>query len=174
MGIGLRLFGVALFWAGAAQAGDPHVVQMPPSVVSSSASETGAALPGTVTRSDDAVAERTRDGTFALTASINGQAVAMIFDTGASAVTLRSEDAARIGINVDRLTYAIKAQTANGATTLAPVTLRSLQIGTIIEYNVPAAVARPGALHTNLLGQTFLARLRTYEVQRDRVIFYGH
>jgi aspartyl protease family protein len=35
---------------------------------------------------------------------------------------------------------------------------------------VPALVARPGALNESLLGMSFLERLRSYSVERDRLI----
>jgi aspartyl protease family protein len=51
--------------------------------------------------------------------------------------------------------------------------IRTLQVGSIIENNVLAIVARPHALSTNLLGQTFLSRLSNYTVEQDRVVFHG-
>jgi predicted aspartyl protease len=40
-------------------------------------------------------------------------------------------------------------------------------------HNVPAVVAQPGALHDNLLGQTFLMRLRDFKMEGDRVILHA-
>jgi len=53
------------------------------------------------------------------------------------------------------------------------VVLDSLAVGTITERRVPALVARPGALHDNLLGMTFLNRLASYEVRGNRLILRG-
>jgi aspartyl protease family protein len=43
------------------------------------------------------------------------------------------------------------------------VRLRSLNLGPIALSDVEALVARPGALKENLLGMSFLSRLRSYE-----------
>jgi hypothetical protein len=42
------------------------------------------------------------------------------------------------------------------------------RVGSITMHDIPAAVTQPGALHDNLLGQTYLARLR------DRVMLHAH
>ena len=63
--------------------------------------------------------------------------------------------------------------TANGRTMAAPVTLPQLAVGPIVERNVRALVARPGVLHQNLLGMTFLERLASYEVRSNRLILRG-
>lgn len=161
--------GPVLAWA------DPHVIQMPPpsgGVVSEAGRGAGGIL-GIFTRSDDAVAFRKSGGTFEIDAAVNGESVPMIVDTGASAVSLRPEDAERAGIRVEDLRYSIVVHTANGSTAVAPVMLRTLQIGRIVEHDVPAVVAKRGALTANLLGQTFLGRLRDYRVESDRVIFHA-
>ncbi len=163
--------GVPLFFAGLAVMGqgiyDPHVIRMP-SAAPGAASGRGPAI---VEDDPGAVAWRGRSGTFELRASINGETLPMIVDTGASIVSLRAEDAERAGIDVSRLHYTMRTQTANGTTAVAPVIIQTLQIGSIIENNVPAVVARPNALSTNLLGQSFLSRLRDYTIEKDRVVF---
>ncbi len=165
--------GFPLFFAALAVMGqgtyDPHVIRMP-----SAAPGAGAASANGPTIVEDgpgAVAWRGRSGTFELRASINGETLPMIVDTGASAVSIRAEDAERAGIDVSRLRYTLRTQTANGTSAVAPVIIQTLQIGSIIENNVPAVVARPNALPANLLGQTFLSRLRGYTVEKDRVVF---
>lgn len=164
--------------AGSARTGaawaDPHVIQMPPPPGQRApAGGATAGILGIFTRSDDAVARRKRGGTFEVDAAVNGESLPMIVDTGASAVSLRPEDAERAGIRLDDLRYSIVVHTANGSTAVAPVVLRTLQIGRIVEHDVPAVVAKPGALTANLLGQTFLGRLRDYQVESDRVIFHA-
>jgi aspartyl protease family protein len=93
----------------------------------------------------------------------NGIALTMLVDTGASTVVLKPADAQRLGIDVDRLRYSVPVQTANGTTFAASVRLRNLTIGKISLENVDALVARQGALKDNLLGMSFLSRLRSYE-----------
>lgn len=103
------------------------------------------------------------DGHFVAKTHINGVAIKMIVDTGASTVVLRPDDAKKLGIELDRLTYAIPVQTANGVSRAARVRLDKVAIGSVSYRNVDALVARPGALHQSLLGMSFLSRLRSYE-----------
>jgi aspartyl protease family protein len=103
------------------------------------------------------------DGHFMVRTETNGIALSMLVDTGASTVVLKPADAHRLGIDVDRLRYSVPVQTANGTTYAASVRLRNLTIGKISLDNVDALVARQGALKDNLLGMSFLSRLRSYE-----------
>ncbi len=48
--------------------------------------------------------------------------------------------------------------------------LDQIAIGPIVMRNVPALVARPGALDESLLGMSFLERLKSYAVERDRLV----
>jgi aspartyl protease family protein len=103
------------------------------------------------------------DGHFIVKTEANGVSLSMLVDTGASTVVLKPADAQRLGIDVERLRYGVPVQTANGTTYAASVRLRNLAIGNIVLEEVDALVARPGALKDNLLGMSFLSRLRSYE-----------
>jgi aspartyl protease family protein len=132
-------------------------------------------VPGTVLTPapGQAMVTRRRDGSFYLDASANGTKLSFVFDTGATTVVLRSEDARRIGIAVDKLSYDAAVATANGRTLAAPVEIAALSVGGITERRIPALVARPGTLHENLLGQTFLDRLASYSVENNRLMLKG-
>ena len=119
------------------------------------------------------VARRDGRGMFALQAEINGTSLPMVFDTGASFVVIRAEDADRVGIDVDSLTYSGHASTANGETTVAPVTIETLTVDGITRHNVRAIVSKPGQLRTNLLGQSFLSRLAGYKLDGNRLVLQG-
>jgi aspartyl protease family protein len=103
------------------------------------------------------------DGHFVVRTETNGIGLSMLVDTGASTVVLKPADAARLGIDIDRLRYTVPVHTANGTTEAASVRLRRVRIGNIVLQDVEALVARPGALKDNLLGMSFLSRLRSYE-----------
>lgn len=109
-------------------------------------------------------------GHFAVRATINGKAIMLIADTGASAVTLTPEDATTAGMNVARLDYAVTVSTANGPARAAPITLQEVAIGSIRRDNVSALVAEPGKLEASLLGMSFLRRLSSFEMRGDRLI----
>ncbi|GJD34623.1 retropepsin-like aspartic protease family protein [Methylobacterium aerolatum] len=113
---------------------------------------------------------RRSDGTFRVEGRIDGRAQDFLFDTGASSVVLTAEGAAALGFRPKPEEFTARVWTANGPTSAAPIQLETLSVGTITERNVNAMVARPGALAGNLLGQTFLDRLGSYEVRGDRLI----
>jgi aspartyl protease family protein len=136
---------------------------------------TGEILPGRVSSAGpgEASVVRRRDGHFALDMSANGVPMRFVFDTGASAVVVRAEDAERIHIDSDKLLFNTPVSTANGMAMAAQTRIATLAVGAIVVHNVRALVTRPGALQENLLGQSFLDRLSSYSVERDRLILRG-
>jgi aspartyl protease family protein len=113
---------------------------------------------------DQAVRIRKRgDGHFVAKTEVNGVTVTMLVDTGASSVVLKPADARLVGVDVDRLTYSVPVQTANGTAYAAAVRLKRLSVGGIAVDDIEALVAKPGTLGESLLGMTFLRRLRSYE-----------
>jgi aspartyl protease family protein len=130
--------------------------------------------PGTVLRGETQIEgersvtiRRRTDGHFLVKTQTNGISLTMLVDTGASTVVLKPADAQRLGVDVERLRYTVPVQTANGTTFAASIQLRNLSIGRISLDNVDALVAKPGALKENLLGMSFLSRLRSYEFTSD-------
>ncbi len=113
---------------------------------------------------------RSNDGHFYVSASMNSSPVRMMVDTGASAVVLRAEDAAKAGLNPESLTYSIPASTANGRSYNAISRLHTLTIGGITQHDVPVMVGKPGALHISLLGQSFLAQLSNFRVSGNELV----
>jgi aspartyl protease family protein len=109
-------------------------------------------------------------GHFFINAMVNGKAVLLVADTGASAVILTPKDAKEAGIDVARLDYAVTVSTANGPARAAPLTLKEVAVGNIRRNNVSALVAEPGKLDTSLLGMSFLKRLRSFEMRGDQLI----
>ncbi len=133
----------------------------------------GALRPGTavVGPGGEVTITRRADGDFSVFAEINGRTEQRFaFDTGASSVVLTLESAAALGIKPAESAFRTKVSTANGTAMTAPIRLDSISIGPITERNVDAMVSQPGALSTNLLGQSFLTRLPSYEVRGDRLI----
>jgi clan AA aspartic protease (TIGR02281 family) len=128
---------------------------------------------GTNSGPNEAIAQRGNDGSFAFDAVVNGSHVRMLFDTGATVVGLRAEDAERLGIPVGNLAYSAKIKTANGTAEVAPVTIDTMIIGNITLRKVSGFVAKQGALPQNLLGQTFLARLSGFNVENNLLILRG-
>jgi len=117
---------------------------------------------------------RGRAGDFSVRAQINGARVSMVLDSGASAVVLTQEAAKAAGLPLEVLNYSTNVETANGRTRVAPVTLDRLEVGNIVERSVPALIAQPGQLRSNLLGMSFLNRLESWEVRGDTLLLRAY
>jgi aspartyl protease family protein len=109
-------------------------------------------------------------GHFVIDAAVNDRPASFVADTGATLVVLTYEDAARLGLSPHRLDFSGLAQTANGVSRLAPVTLDRLRVKDITVRDVPAAVAEKGALANNLLGMSFRGRLKSFQMQGSELI----
>ncbi len=133
---------------------------------------TGELLPSEpqVEQGGKVVINRRLSGEFAIAGRVNSARVTFLFDTGASSVVLTAEDAKRAGVETSRLVFDIPVATANGAAMAAEVRLEQIAVGPIVMRNVPALVARRGALDESLLGMSFLERLKSYTVERDRLV----
>lgn len=112
-------------------------------------------------------------GHFSARGAVNGTDVRLLVDTGASTVVLKAADAEAAGIDIAGLSFTVPVQTANGTAYAAPVRLRSISIGPISFDGIEALVAKPGSLNESLLGQSFLNRLRSYEVKGDFMTLRG-
>ena len=113
---------------------------------------------------------RSWDGHFRVIAQVDGQDVGLMVDTGASLVLLRHDDALRIGIPLDELDYATPLTTASGKSYVATYYIADLTIGDVTLHDIKAAVAQEGALHSSLLGMSFLEKLDETVIQKTRMI----
>ncbi len=112
---------------------------------------------------------RGQGGQFWTEARVDGRRLDLVVDTGASAIALRASDAARLGIHPTARDFSVKVSTANGVTRAAPVRLGMVEIGNIVVRDVPALVHADEALGVNLLGMTFLSRVR-FSHERGKLI----
>jgi aspartyl protease family protein len=116
---------------------------------------------------------RRADGQFVVNGSVAGRRIPFVLDTGASAVVLRAEDAVKAKIPIDNLIFDVEVSTANGRAMAAEADIPRLSIGSITQRDVKALVARPGTLHENLLGMTFLSGLASFTVADDKLVLRG-
>lgn len=121
----------------------------------------------------EVIVNRRLGGEFVVPATVADQRVAMLFDTGASTVVLRAEDAARVGLDARKLNFDVDVVTANGSANAAEVLIERMAVGPIVVRNVRALVARKGALGESLLGMSFLERLDSYAVERGKLVMKG-
>ena len=102
------------------------------------------------------------DGHYTALAQVNGVGLKLLIDTGASMVLIPYEQAPSVGIDVETLEFSVPVTTANGRSSVAPVTLKEIRINSIFVRNVRAAVAQPERLRTGLLGISFLDQLSEF------------
>ncbi|MFO1112368.1 MAG: TIGR02281 family clan AA aspartic protease [Rhodospirillales bacterium] len=119
-------------------------------------------VPGELTLKADA------RGHFLVTAKVNGQPVRFLIDSGASHVVLSAGDAKRLGLTPKDRDFTDIYRTPGGIIRAAPVTLAELRIGELVVRDVRASVSSLN-MDVSLLGASFLARLRGYEVNRGRL-----
>jgi aspartyl protease family protein len=113
------------------------------------------------------------NGDFEIATEVNGARVPMVLDTGASTVMLTRDAALAAGLPAEMIKYNVNVDTANGRAQAAAVTLDRVAVGNLVERGVPALIAQPGQLRTSLLGMSFLARLKSWEVRGDKVTMRG-
>jgi aspartyl protease family protein len=111
-----------------------------------------------------------RAGHFQVDARIDGRSIDFMVDTGASLVIMRASDAARVQIFPRAADYTARVSTANGTIKAAPAMLSRIEIGDITVFDVQALVLPDEALGQNLLGVSFLSRLKRYEYAGGRMV----
>jgi aspartyl protease family protein len=99
-------------------------------------------------------------GHFQVEARVEGRTVEFMVDTGASMIAMRESSAARLGIHPSARDYNVKTQTANGVGRAARVRLNSVEVNGIMVRDVEAFVVPDDSLTTNLLGMSFLSRVK--------------
>jgi len=109
------------------------------------------------------------DGHYWAEGEVAGRTVRFLVDTGASVIALRASDAARLGIRPAGRDFTAKVSTANGSVMAAPAEIGRVEIGDIVVSRVAALVLPDEALGQNLLGMSFLSRIR-FEHRNGRLI----
>jgi aspartyl protease family protein len=109
-------------------------------------------------------------GHFATEGRIDGQRIAFMVDTGASIIALNESSAARFGLRPTPGDYKATVTTANGTIKAAPTRLAMVDIGGLVVRDVDAMVLPDEALSENLLGLSFLSRLRRFEYANGKMV----
>ena len=116
----------------------------------------------------DTVLEREANGHFFVTATVNGQPVRFLVDTGASSVVLTSKDARHVGLDFDPGDFRVIGRGASGHVRGTLIKLDHVQIDQKRIENVSAAIAAEG-LDVSLLGQSYLSRIGSVSIAGDRM-----
>jgi aspartyl protease family protein len=109
-------------------------------------------------------------GHFQAEGRIDGQRIGFMVDTGASIVALNETSAARFGLRPSRGDYNALVTTANGTIKAAPARLAMVELGGLIVRDVDAMVLPDEALSENLLGLSFLSKLKRFEYSGGKMV----
>jgi aspartyl protease family protein len=109
------------------------------------------------------------DGHFWAEAEVDGRALRLLVDTGASAVALTPADARRLGLDPARLDYSRRITTAAGSVRAAPVVLDHVTVAGARVERVSALVVSEG-LSASLLGMSYLGRLSGFSADRAALV----
>lgn len=109
----------------------------------------------------DAQVVKGADGHYWAEANIDGKAVRVLVDTGASVVALTRADALRLGLDPEPEAFTGKVQTASGVVRAAPVQLKTISVAGARVDRVEALVVEQG-LEYSLLGMSYLGRLSAF------------
>lgn len=109
-------------------------------------------------------------GHFQTDARIDGQRIGVMIDTGASVLALNESSAARIGVRPSRGDYTAKVSTANGTVKAARMQIAMVEVGGLIVRDVDAMVLPDEALSENLLGLSFLSKLKRFEYANGKMV----
>jgi len=101
------------------------------------------------------------DGHYWAEAAIDGHAVRVMVDTGASVVVLTPADAARLGLKLETSDFSAQVVTASGPVAAAPVQLQAVSVAGARVEQVEALVVAEGLPHS-LLGMSYLGRLSAF------------
>jgi aspartyl protease family protein len=111
-----------------------------------------------------------RRGHFRAEGRIDGQRIAFMVDTGASMVALNESSAARFGLRPAPGDYTATVTTANGTVKAARARLPMVELGELIVRDVDALVLPDEALSENLLGLSFLSKLRRFAYANGQMV----
>ncbi len=113
-----------------------------------------------------------RDGHYWVEASVDGQPVRFLIDSGASITAVSEATASRLGLTADPMGRTLVVQTANGPVTARRSVMDDLSIGPIRATDLPVIVS-PAFGEVNVLGMNFLGKLNGWRVSNGRMVLEG-
>lgn len=109
-------------------------------------------------------------GHFSTDGRVDGRRLDFMVDTGASVIALTESSAGKVGIRPSRSDYNAPVSTANGVVKGARTRLASVDIGGLEVRDVEAMVLPDDVLSENLLGLSYLSRLRRFEYAGGKLV----
>ena len=131
---------------------------------------TAMAVSAPATAGRTVVIPRDSRGHFQVNGRVDGKNMGFMVDTGASVIALTARDAARLGIRPPLREFTAEVKTANGTVRAARVQLNRVEIDDVTVRDVAALIVPDEALSENLLGLSFLSKLRRFEYTNGKLV----
>ena len=163
-------------WEALARRGEPATADLEDELASFIPPEAASPTVGASLRQARQASGRSLDiprdarGHFQTDGRIDGQRVNFMIDTGASLVALNEKSAAQFGLRPSRSDYNATVTTANGTIKAARTRLAMIELGGLVVRDVDAVVLPDEALSENLLGLSFLSKLKRFEYANGRLV----
>jgi aspartyl protease family protein len=109
-------------------------------------------------------------GHFETEGRIEGQRIDFMVDTGASVIALNESSASRFGLRPSLADYNATVKTANGTVKGARTRIAMVDVGGLVVRDVDAMVLPDEALSENLLGLSFLSKLKRIEYANGMMV----
>jgi aspartyl protease family protein len=129
-----------------------------------------AASPVAASGGRTAIIPRDKNGHFQVNARVDGRRMNFMVDTGASVIALTATDAGRLGLRPTARDFTAQVKTANGMVRAAPTELDRVEIDGVTVRHVAALIIPDEALSENLLGLSFLSKLRRFEYSNGKLV----
>ncbi|MBB5050008.1 aspartyl protease family protein [Rhodopseudomonas rhenobacensis] len=165
----IMIFAALMVILGTAMAEVADRMTPPPSARAAASSTVGAATPPNAAVRSVSI-PRDRRGHFQTDGRIDGQRIGFMVDTGASVIALNESSAAQFGLRPARGDYNATVTTANGTVKAARTRLAMVDVGGLLVRDVDALVLPDEALSENLLGLSFLSKLKRFEYANGTMI----
>jgi len=110
------------------------------------------------------------DGHFEVSGRIGARRIPFIVDTGATVVALSWQTGRDLGLVQPGDAMTVPVTTANGQVNARSVLIPRLSVDNVDVDQVAALVLPEGALQGNLLGMSFLSRLKHVEVSQGTLV----
>ncbi len=164
------LAALALAFAGLLTRMADKAGRAPTTEIASSAVAAPAAPPASSSNYRTVTIPRDARGHFQVDARVDGRRIGFMVDTGASTIALTASDARRLGIHPSASEFTVGVRTANGTVRAAAANLSMVEVGGLVVRDVRALVVPDTALSENLLGMSFLTKLRRFEYAGGKLV----
>ena len=112
--------------------------------------------------------ERNSDRHFYADASVNGQEIHFLVDTGASEIALTEDDAKKVGLTVEPDKYQLVGEGASGMVRGQYVQLKNVELNGIRMTDAKAVIVQGASI--SLLGQPFLENVDEIVIRKGEMV----